>query len=88
MDHAVVTYRRDRHARLVQLARIGFAFITQHVGTGGLNQRRWQTFQLLGGGAQRLGVDLVALRGIGGVVVPEPLHHVTGQEVAFGVLVV
>ena len=88
VDQAVVAHRRDRHPSLVEFAGVGFALVAQHVGAGGLHQGRWQALELRGGRPQRRGVDLVTLFGVGGVVVPEPLHHVFGEEVPLGKLVV
>ncbi|MNP71551.1 hypothetical protein D3C76_1679520 [compost metagenome] len=51
MDHAVVAYGRDGYTGRVQLAGIGFTFITQDVGLGGLYQRGRQALELCGAGA-------------------------------------
>lgn len=70
MDHAVVAHGGYRHTGGIQFAGIGLAFITQHIGAGRLDQRGRQAFELSRGGPQRRGVDLGALVGVGGVVVP------------------
>lgn len=75
-------------ASLAELVGVGLALVAQDVGLAGDDQGRGQAGELLDRGAQRGGGDLGALGGVGGVLVPEPLHAVAAQEVALGELVV
>lgn len=53
-----------------------------------MTRAAWQAAELADGGAQRRHGDLGPLGGVGGVLVPEPLHGVAPQEVALRELVV
>jgi hypothetical protein len=48
----------------------------------------WKPAQLLGHGAERRSIDFGTFIRIGRVIVPEPLHHISGQEPALGKLLV
>ena len=66
VNQAVVAGHGDLHAGLVELAAVGFAFVAQDIQFGGLDQGRRQALELLHAGLQWRGVDLAALRRVGG----------------------
>ena len=88
MDHAVVPDAGDRNTGLVELAGIGFGFISQHVHFCSLDECWREVFELLNRCTERRGKDLVALFRIRGVVVPKPLHHRCCQEVILAIRLV
>src|SRR2546422_11469436 len=68
---------------MIQLARVGFAFVTQDVHLSGLDDRGRQALEPFIRRLQGRGIDILPLSRVSRVAVPEPLHHVSGQKMAF-----
>src|SRR3954451_6317550 len=87
MDDALVARGRHVHARLTELACVRLTLVAQDIGLGGDHERLRKADKFLRRRPQRRGGDFGALVLVA-VLVPEPLHRVTAQEVALGELLV
>src|SRR4029453_1438512 len=88
VDDGVEAVGGDRDTSLAELVGIGLALVADHVSFGGDDQGGRQASELLEAGAQRGGGGFGPLGGVGGVLVPGPLHGVAAQVVAGGELTV
>src|SRR5215218_6714286 len=66
----------DSDASVAEPVGIGLALVADHISFGGDDQGGGQTGELLEAGAQRGGGGFGPLGGVGGVLVPGPLHGV------------
>ena len=85
---AVVADGCDRVPGRAQSRGVGLALIAQHVGLADHHEGRREAGELLVAGAQRGRERLQAPLDVGLVGVPEPGHHLRGEEVALGELLV
>lgn len=61
VDQAVVARRDHIDAGVIQLARVGFALVTQDIHLGGLNERGGQALEAFIGRLQGRGIDILPL---------------------------
>src|SRR2546426_2580118 len=83
VDHAVVALELDGDARFAEPRRVGLALVAEGIELRGDDASRGEAAQVLR--AERVDVRVSPIDPRSAVEVPEPLHHVAGEEVALGV---